>query len=387
MKPESLPLLPEWISKRLQSARSGDPFFDIRQKSRAVLLANGLPAPDEEFYRETNLLAEFASDPAPEARFYRMDTITAPALVTVSREPGPKSRPAGALADMDDGYQNLFWQQVEQGSWIDIPSGFSDKSALHIGAGRENPEVAYRQIYVGREANCTILVDYTNSKHLFTEIYVEEGANLEFSWKFNDPKGWVLSHTIIHQAANSRVKTVGFSLNAQKLRNNVKVILSGKQGSHEAFGLSLGEGEQHSDNHINMCHMAPKCHSLQLFKSILANKATGLFCGRILVAPDAQETEAYQQNRNLLISDTAMMRSRPQLEIYADNVKCSHGATTGELREEALFYLRSRGIGREEARQMLTVAFAQEVISASSHEGLQKEAVAALEKLFLPNNR
>ena len=95
----------------------------------------------------------------------------------------------------------------------------------------------------------------------------------------------------------------------------------------------------------------------------------------------------YQQNRNLLISDTALMRSRPQLEIYADNVKCSHGATTGELREEALFYLRSRGIGREEARQMLTVAFAQEVISASGHEGLQREAVAALEELFLPNNR
>ncbi len=385
MKPESQPLLPEWILKRLQTEHSGDPFIEIRQKSRAILLANGLPSPDEEFYRETNLLSEFASDPQPVSRLMRMDIISAPPSVSVSRQPGPNSRPAGALAETEDGYQNLFWQQVNQGSWIEIPSGFNGDSALHIGAGKENPEVAYRQIFVGRAADCRIMVDYTHSKHLFTEIYVEEDANLEIAWKFNNPKEWVLSHTIIHQAANSQVKTVGFSLNAKKLRNNLKVILAGERGSHEAFGLSLGQDEQHSDNHINMCHMAPKCHSLQLFKSILADKSTGTFCGRILVAPGAQETEAYQQNRNLLISDTALMRSRPQLEIYADNVKCSHGATTGELREEALFYLRSRGIGREEARHMLTVAFAQEVISASSQEGSQKEAIAALEELFLPN--
>lgn len=386
MKPESLPLLPEWIVARTRAAHRDDPFSEVREKSRAILLANGLPLPDEEFYRETPLLAEFESDPAPMVRSRQMEVITAPPGVEVTREPGPNARPAGSLSDESDGYQNLFWQQIEQGSWIEIPANFKGTTALSIGAGGKNPEVAYRQIVVGLDADCRIIMDYTRSRHLFTEIYVEKGANVEITWKHNDTQGRLLSHTVIHQAGESTVKTVGFLLNSQKLRNNLKVILAGEMSSHQAYGLTLGSGEQHADNHINMCHMAPKCTSLQLYKSILSDRSIGVFCGRILVAPGAQETEAYQQNRNLLIADTALMKSRPQLEIYADNVKCSHGATTGELRDDALFYLRSRGIGHKEAKQMLTVAFAQEVISASGHDASQKEAVAALEALFGSNS-
>lgn len=385
MKPDSQDPLPEWIQKKAEVARYGNSFSEIREKTRDLLLTKGLPSKEEEFYRETPLQSEFKTDPAPPLSSEGMDLIAAPPEVVITRVPGQKARPAGDLTDFSDGYQNLFWQQVQQGSWIEIPSKRIDSGFIYIGSENKNAKVAYRQIAVGSEAECRIMIDFTHSKHLFTEIYVEEGANVEITWKHNAPQDWLLAHTVIHQAKNSTVKTVGFILNALTFRHNLKVILSGENGSHEAYGLALGVGEQHIDNHINMCHMAPKCHSLQLYKSILSAKSTGVFCGRILVAPQAQETEAYQQSRNLLIADTALMKTRPQLEIYADNVKCSHGATTGELRDDALFYLRSRGIGHKEAKQMLTVAFAQEVISASGHEPSQKEAVAALEALFGQN--
>ena len=131
---------------------------------------------------------------------------------------------------------------------------------------------------------------------------------------------------------------------------------------NRTFGLFFADLNQHIDNYVNIDHAKPNCTSTQLFKGILDEQSTGAFNGRILVRQDAQNTLAYQTNNNILMSDEARMNSKPQLEIYADDVRCSHGATTGQLDEDALFYMQARGIPRKEARLLMLYAFAHEVI-------------------------
>lgn len=139
-----------------------------------------------------------------------------------------------------------------------------------------------------------------------------------------------------------------------------------------ATGLYLTDHEQHIDNFVFVDHAKPRCHSNQLYKGVLDEQATGTFNGRILVRQDAQLTEAYQRNNNIILTDEARMNTKPQLEIYADDVKCSHGATVGQIDEEGLFYLRSRGIPEREALLMLMFGFAHEVIGKIRIEPLKE---------------
>jgi Fe-S cluster assembly protein SufD len=140
------------------------------------------------------------------------------------------------------------------------------------------------------------------------------------------------------------------------------------------YGLYIGSGSQHIDNHTLVDHAMPRCFSNEFYKGIMAGKSTGVFNGKIIVRQDAQKTNAYQSNKNVLLSDEAHVNTKPQLEIFANDVKCSHGATTGQLDEEALFYLRSRGIGKAEAKAMLTHAFAADVLENIKHEEIKEYA-------------
>ena len=146
------------------------------------------------------------------------------------------------------------------------------------------------------------------------------------------------------------------------VRNNVHPVLAGEGGECLINGLFIGAGRQHLDNYMLVEHAAPHCDSRQFYNGILGGHAHGVFHGRIIVHKDAQKTDARQTNRNLLLSDTAQIDTKPQLEIYADDVKCTHGATIGQIDEEALFYLRSRGIDLASARRVLLVAFASECL-------------------------
>jgi Fe-S cluster assembly protein SufD len=146
------------------------------------------------------------------------------------------------------------------------------------------------------------------------------------------------------------------------VRNNIEIILDGEGAENKTSGLFLTDKTQHVDNYVFVNHNKPGCTSNQLFKGVLDDASTGAFSGRILVSRDAQRTMAYQKNNNLLLTSDAKMNTRPQLEIYADDVKCSHGATIGQLDQEAMFYMRSRGIGKDEARLLLMFAFAHEII-------------------------
>ena len=147
-------------------------------------------------------------------------------------------------------------------------------------------------------------------------------------------------------------------------------------------GLAICDKEQHVDNYAFLDHAVPNCHSNELFKYALQDKSVGVFCGKILVEVDAQKTLAYQDNKNLLISEDARMYSKPQLEIYADDVKCSHGLTTGHLDDDAMYYLQARGIPEKEAKMMLMVAFTQDVVEMIRIDSLHDRLEDLIEKRF-----
>jgi Fe-S cluster assembly protein SufD len=163
-------------------------------------------------------------------------------------------------------------------------------------------------------------------------------------------------------AAGSRYSAQAISLGSALARTDIGVVLDGERAEASLDGLYLGDGTQQADTHLTVRHASPNCNSHQLYKGILAGRAKAVFNGRIVVDQGAQKTDAKQSNRNLLLSDDAVVNSNPQLEIFADDVRCTHGSTVGQLDEEVVFYLRSRGIGRDEAIQLLTLAFAGEIL-------------------------
>ncbi len=183
------------------------------------------------------------------------------------------------------------------------------------------------------------------------------------------------------------LRMVFLSLEGALLRNRLHVSLQGRHADCELSGLCLADGSQEMDYDIVLAHEVPQCRSTQLFKNIVGGRAVTRFNGLIKVVPDAQQTEAYQANHNLLISETAKAYTRPQLEIYADDVKCSHGATIGRLNPDELFYMRSRGIPQAEARLLQQLAFCNEVLetipSARLREQLQLRIENRLRQLAL----
>jgi Fe-S cluster assembly protein SufD len=176
----------------------------------------------------------------------------------------------------------------------------------------------------------------------------------------------------INVAQGGYLRITVVTLHGSSLENSFDVRLNGPDANCELNGVYLVDGEQIVDTNVYMHHLVPDCRSSQLFKGILDDKSRASFTGRIVVARDAQRTEAYQANHNLLLSRSAKAYAKPQLEIYADDVKCSHGATSGRLDENALFYMRSRGIGRAEARLLQQLAFVYDVLEEIDNEKLRK---------------
>ena len=180
-------------------------------------------------------------------------------------------------------------------------------------------------------------------------------------------------------AEGASLKMVFLSLDGSMV-NRLSVALCGGRASCDLSGLCLARGEQRMDFDIRLTHLVPDCHSTQLFKNVLDDRSVTHFDGLVKVVPDAQRTEAYQANHNLLLSDAAHAFTRPQLEIYADDVKCSHGATIGRLNPDELFYLRSRGITLAEARLLQLLAFAGEVVEKISTTELRARMQDLVEK-------
>lgn len=223
-----------------------------------------------------------------------------------------------------------------------------------------------------------IVCDHTLSPKKFltntvTEVFAGENARFDIIRMQNEHNNsFKITNTFIHQERNSSVSSNNITLHGGLVRNSTHHYLTGEGAECRSYGIYLADKFQHVDNYVNVEHLAPNCSSNQLFKGVLDDMSTGAFNGRIYVAAGAQGTTAYQKNNNILMTGDAKMHTKPQLEIYADDVKCSHGATVGQLDEDAMFYLQSRGISRNEARLMLMFAFAHEVIQNIPVEPLRQ---------------
>jgi Fe-S cluster assembly protein SufD len=286
------------------------------------------------------------------------------------------------INNSSDGLVHLNTAMASDGVFIFIPEGVVLNKPIQIINLVQSDEDIFCQhrslIVAEKNSNATVIVcDHTLSPNKFltngvTEIYVGENAHFEIIRVQNEHNNaGKITHTFMYQERNSYASSNNITLHGGLVRNSTHHYLGGEGAESDSFGLFLADKWQHVDNFVNVDHAAPNCTSNQLFKGVLDDMATGAFNGRIFVHRDAQGTVAYQKNNNILLTDDAKMDTKPQLEIYADDVKCSHGATVGQLDDDALFYLQSRGISKHEARLMLMFGFAHEVIQHIKVEALR----------------
>ncbi len=215
------------------------------------------------------------------------------------------------------------------------------------------------------------------------EAYVGRGASLElYELEESTPHTHRLSNLYVLQEADSNVHINGITLVGGTTRNTTRVALAGRGAHIDLCGMAIADKQQHVDNHTFIDHAVSDCTSHELYKYVLDDEATGAFAGKVLVREGAQHTDSQQTNRNLCLTRQARMYTQPQLEIYADDVKCSHGATVGQLNEDALFYMQQRGISYTEARQLLMRAFVGEVIDGVGLEALRDRLHHLVEKRF-----
>jgi Fe-S cluster assembly protein SufD len=219
-------------------------------------------------------------------------------------------------------------------------------------------------IYLGKNTQLTLLQDFQSEstapywQHTITQINCAENAQLNhIKCQQEGSQATHLSENLIEQASGSQVNSSGFALGAKLHREAWLVNLTGRAARCTCRGLAIANNAQHLDAHLTLKHQAPACVSEQVFKSIASDKSRTIFNGKVVVEPSGQQAEAHQLSQNLLLSAQAEIDTRPELEIYADDVKCSHGASVGQLDPDALFYLQSRGIHHEEASGMLLQAF------------------------------
>ena len=242
---------------------------------------------------------------------------------------------------------------------------------LFVSTASDRPLMTHPRnlVVVENEAQATIVEDYVSIGespafcNTATELVVGENAVVShYMIEREHTKAFNISTLRIQQGRSANVSSHSVLLGGGLVRNNVHPVLAGEGSECLINGLFIGNGRQHLDNYMLVEHASPHCGSRQFYNGILDDHAHGVFHGRIIVHKDAQKTDAKQTNRNLLLSDDARIDTKPQLEIYADDVKCTHGATIGQIEENALFYLRSRGIDEVSARRLLLLAFANECL-------------------------
>jgi Fe-S cluster assembly protein SufD len=282
-----------------------------------------------------------------------------------------------------DGLVHLNTAMASDGVFIYVPKNVTLTKPIQVVNLVDSDVDLFNQhrnlIIVEVNADITLIIcDHTLSPQKFltnavTEVFVGENAHFDIIRVQNEHNNACkITNTFIHQEKNSTASSNNITLHGGLIRNSTYHYLGGEGAESHSYGLYLADKWQHIDNFVNVEHLAPNCSSNQLFKGVMDDMSTGAFNGRIYVDKIAQGTKAYQKNNNILLTDDAKMDTKPQLEIYADDVKCSHGATVGQLDDNALFYLQSRGIDKREAKLMLMFGFAHEVIQNIKIEPLRE---------------
>jgi len=278
---------------------------------------------------------------------------------------------------------------AQDGALIVVHDGIAIDGFIHllfIGSGDGVWSHPRNLIVLGREAQLTVVETFVGSGNYFTnavtEIVAGEGAHIDhYKVEREARDAFHVGSVQIHQERSSNATARTISLGGGLVRNEVNVALAGEGANLTLDGLFVLADSQHVDNHTVIDHATPHCDSLELYKGILDDQSRGIFDGTIIVRPDAQKTNSRQVNRNLVLSEKAIIDSKPTLEIHNDDVKCSHGSTIGQLDEEALFYLRARGLGEAEARNLLIDAFASEIVDRMKVEIVKEQIRAAMSRL------
>ncbi|MFH1017858.1 MAG: Fe-S cluster assembly protein SufD [Pseudomonadota bacterium] len=403
----------------------------LRRSGADIFRQRGFPTTQDEEWKDTNVvsLSEIGFGPAPSAQLgivpgyissLRVGEARGPRLVFINGSFRPdlsdvrKLPPGvtvaslrGVLRSRPGELRNLLGRcaNVASSPFTAVNAAlFIDGAFLRIGRGvaLENPiELSFlsvsngvpvfshpRNLIVAEEGSkASVIETYAGLNgspywvNPVTEIILEANARLSHFKAQEDNKGAFHVATIaVRQERDSVFASHAFQLGGVLVRSNIETTLAGEGAECTMNGLFLLSGAQHSDTHTLIDHASPHCTSLELYKGILDQKSRGVFDGKIIVRPDAQKTSARQTSRNLLLSKDALVNSTPRLEILADDVKCSHGATIGNLDEQAIFYFRSRGIGEAEAREILTRAFANEIVDPIPFPSLRDHLTAVILK-------
>lgn len=387
----------EWIggAEALLSERSNEPW---RQDFVNAALDAGLPTRKTEEWRYTRIKPLFDKGLALSATSgevanafsaldgYRIitrngelvsseDLPTGVSVSSISDAGSPfdsfKEDPISALAAAT--YSTGLLIQIDSNTSLDKPIILVEQTDLKTG---ESVAVRHR-FEVGSGAKAQVIEHQSSTEgsagliNRITEMEVAENANFDHH-QIQDLRELNAVHSIkAAQSGSSVFSTTVYTFSGALVRNNLDISIDGEFAETNLNGLHLTQGTEHVDNHTRVDHRVPNCDSNEVYRGVLGGKSTGVFNGKVYVHQDAQKTNGYQSNRNILISDSAVMNSKPELEIYADDVKCSHGCTIGQMDKEALFYLRSRGLSTEAAINLLLHAFAGEVLEAITNEQLR----------------
>jgi len=341
--------------------------LSVEVASIRLVFVNGLFAPELSLFAElpegvtvTNLASVLTEGGADLERFF--------------------SRP---FDEYDHAFTALNTALAEDGAFIQVAADTLVSAPIELvflSDPRGLPIIAHPRslIVAGPGSSVTVVETYAGISggatctNAVTQVVLDEGAQVQHYKIQDEPESaFHLALLDVCQGPDSRFSSGSVALGSKIARNEVRVRLEGEGAEVHIDGLYLPRSDQHHDNPILIEHTAPRCTSRQLYKGIVDERGHGVFNGRIIVWPNAPGTDASQTNKNLLLSDHAEVDTRPRLEIFTDDVKCTHGAAVGALDEEALFYLRSRGMSREEAKALLTYAFASEMLDRVPFESLQ----------------
>jgi Fe-S cluster assembly protein SufD len=409
---------PEFLAGR--PAREAAWLVALRAAAMARFTAAGLPSVRDEDWRQTPI------GPIARATFQRpaegrpvgpeaMDSLTfghafdghqivfvdgryAPTLSSLGAQDGVRIESLGRVLDREpalvephlgkvlkggNAFAALNTAFLEDGALVVVPAGVALAEPIHVvhhSTAGGAPTVSHPRLLVvaGRNSQSTIVESHGGPDgqayltNAVTEVALADGAIVDhYKIQREGQAAFHMATLAVTQGRDARFSSHSIALGAAIARQDVDQRFAGEGGECTLGGLFLAAGDQLTDTHTRVDHAVPHCTSRQLYKGIVDGRARGVFVGRVYVAKDAQKTDAQQTNKNLLLSRQALVHSVPQLEILADDVKCKHGSTTGQLDPTALFYLRSRGIGEDAARSLLVYAFASDVVSRVKVEALR----------------
>lgn len=393
-------------------AREGDPLLARRRAAFEQFAAEGYPPLRSEAWKYTPLT------PLARARFNRpgaasdavnphvyggfechelvfVDGRYVPSLSSVGARPNGvligslaeavKTHPDRVTAHVpsrdESPFDALNTALMEDGAFVYVPRDTAVDTPIHLlFIGRGAAALHPRNIVIAERGAKLVLIEtfvgdestyFTNA---VTDVYVGESARVDhLKVQREGLEAFHIANLRVHAARNATFRSFFVSTGGRLVRNEIHAPLQAEGIEFVMHGLFKTDGQQHVDCHTYVSHDRPRCKSEQVYKGLLDGASHGVFSGTVYVAQDAQKTDAHQSNKNLLLSDSATVNTRPQLQIHADDVKCTHGVAIGSLDETQSFYLRSRGIGPEEAREMLIYAFASELLAKIEIDAVRQE--------------